>query len=438
MLSQLPTEEAKKKPEASQTNTMPARRASQRSGRVPGRPDIPPLPADKFYAGVQKKREPVRKPLSEVLRHPQKEVTNPYRSYTVSYKLRVLSYWIGTKIPYGPTRVREPTQVEKAERFKIPAGNLSRWKKEEEEGKFTALKGGQRRAGGGGRGRVWAAMEKVLFEQFRERRAMGRPVRRGWFRRVSKGLIPIHDPGRDPTLFRFSNGWFRSFLRWDQISLRFVTNTASQLPADFAGAILNWLKFNRRNSQTHEQDINWGRSNTLVPAVGHYRLQNICNLDQTPVPYEYLGGQTYNLIGEMSVWLQSSKSGWEKRKGTTQLTVFADGISRVLPLIFFRGQGIGPTIGRERQQYDPCVIVKFNPTAYANSSSVLEWQDEKLIPILDDQPTLLAIDLFQAHQTAEVLDTFRANDIAVSLIPGGCTCLVQPLDISINRPFKDI
>ena len=92
MLSQLPTEEAKKKLEASQTNTMPARRASQRSGRVPVRPDIPPLPADKFYAGVQKKRGPVRKPLSEVLRRPQKEVTNPYRSYTVSYKLRVLSY----------------------------------------------------------------------------------------------------------------------------------------------------------------------------------------------------------------------------------------------------------------------------------------------------------------------------------------------------------
>ncbi|RPB05506.1 hypothetical protein L873DRAFT_1797893 [Choiromyces venosus 120613-1] len=51
---------------------------------------------------------------------------------------------------------------------------------------------------------------------------------------------------------------------------------------------------------------------------------------------------------------------------------------------------------------------------------------------------LLVLDLFGAHKTEEVLDTFSANDIVVSMIPGGCTSLVQPLDVSINRPFKDI
>ena len=171
---------------------------------------------------------------------------------------------------------------------------------------------------------------------------------------------------------------------------------------------------------------------------GRYRLQNICNMDQTPVPFEYLVGKTYNLVGEKTVWLQSSKSGWDKRQGTIQLTVFADGIPRVLPLIFFRGQGTRPTIVREREEYDPRVVVKLNPTAYANSSNMLEWLDEQLIPALEGQPSLLTIDLFGAHKTVEVLDTFQANDITVSLIPGGCTGLVQPLDVSINRPFKDI
>lgn len=69
---------------------------------------------------------------------------------------------------------------------------------------------------------------------------------------------------------------------------------------------------------------------------------------------------------------------------------------------------------------------------------MLEWLDQQLIPILDGQPTLLVIDLFQGHRTAEVLNIFKANDVAVSLIPGSCTGHVQPLDISINRPFKDI
>jgi len=57
-------------------------------------------------------------------------------------------------------------------------------------------------------------MEKALFEQFQERRAMGRPVRRGLFCRVSKELIPIHGPGQDPTLFHLSNGCFRNFVHW--------------------------------------------------------------------------------------------------------------------------------------------------------------------------------------------------------------------------------
>jgi len=154
---------------------------------------------------------------------------------------------------------------EVAYRFKVPARNLSRWKKEEAAGKFKDQKAGQRRAGGGGRGRLWMEMEKALFEQFRERRAIGRPVRRGWFRKVSRELFQIHYPEKDLALFRFSNGWFRNFLRWHQISLRCITNTASKLPGDFGGAILAWLRFNRGNSQLREGEQSLALEDTANP-----------------------------------------------------------------------------------------------------------------------------------------------------------------------------
>jgi hypothetical protein len=175
-----------------------------------------------------------------------------------------------------------------------------------------------------------------------------------------------------------------------------------------------------------------------MAAVGRYRLNNICNMDQTPVPFEYLDGSSYNITGEKTIWVQSSQSGWDKRQGTIQLTIFADGVPRVKPLLFFRGKGVGPSVLTEMKSYDPRVVVKFNPKAYANSQNMIEWLDDQLIPVLDNQPTLLALDLFGGHKTDDVLDTLRANDITVSVIPGGCTSLVQPLDISINRPFKDI
>jgi len=69
---------------------------------------------------------------------------------------------------------------------------------------------------------------------------------------------------------------------------------------------------------------------------------------------------------------------------------------------------------------------------------MVEWLETQLIPVLDSQPSLLDLDLFAGHKTDEVLDTFKAHDITASIIPAGCTGIVQPLDVSVNRPFKDI
>jgi len=303
-------------------------------------------------------------------------------------------------------------------------------------GKFKEVAKGQCRGSGGGRKRKWEVLERELYDQFRMRRASGRIVRRGWFRRISNEIFKKVYPKEQLTSFPFSNGWFRSFLSWHHISLRFITNKASQLPADFADAIRNWVRFNRRNSQLRPEEE--PESEDQPALIGRYRLSNISNMDQTPLPFEYLEGQTYNKIGEKTIWAQSSQSGWDKRQGTIQLTVFADGIPRVKPLIFFRGQGIGPTVVKEKEEYDPRVVVRFNAKAYANAENFLEYLEDQFIPILDGQPSLLVLDLFAAHKTQEVLDTFLANDITVSLIPGGCTSLVQPFDVSINRPFKDI
>jgi len=67
-----------------------------------------------------------------------------------------------------------------------------------------------------------------------------------------------------------------------------------------------------------------------------------------------------------------------------------------------------------------------------------QWIEEQLVPSLDEKPALLALDLFGGHKTDDVLDTFRAHDITISIIPAGCTGLLQLLDVSINGPFKNL
>jgi len=188
--------------------------------------------------------------------------------------------------------LRAPTQAETALRFKIPIVNLSRWKREEAESKYKNQTSKQCRAGGGGRRRKYEKLERDYYERFRYRRASGAVVRRGWFRGISKQLYIEHYPDAQHTPFLFSNGWFRSFLSWHQISLRFVTNTASKLPTDFGEAILAWMRFSRRNSQLRPQVTL--RLGDQRASIGRYRLCNIANMDQTPLPFEYLDGRTYN------------------------------------------------------------------------------------------------------------------------------------------------
>lgn len=54
----------------------------------------------------------------------------------------------------------------------------------------------------------------------------------------------------------------------------------------------------------------------------------------------------------------------------------------------------------------------------------------------DNEDTLLVIDAATFHNTDEIKRKLREQNIMLALIPGGCTNLMQPLDIAINKPFK--
>jgi len=195
---------------------------------------------------------------------------------------------------------------------------------------------------------------------------MGRVIRRKWFKRTAKRLH--HELYPNSTVeFRFSQGGFHWFLIRNVITLRIITNKAQETPEEYFETIINFLCFNRRNSQLRDgtKDLVCG-----VLAVGRFLLSNIINMDQTPLPREYLEGKTYKFKGKRTVRVKSKKSEWGKRQATIQLTVFADRISRVLPLLIFRCAVDGKSTSqkREAKRYHPGVVVQFKKKAYANTS----------------------------------------------------------------------
>ena len=130
---------------------------------------------------------------------------------------------------------------------------------------------------------------------------------------------------------------------------------------------------------------------------------NISNLNETPIPYEYLDGKTYDTKRATTIWAKSLQSGWDKRQASLVWCVFADGVPRVPPMIIFRGKGT--RLGREKHEYHAGVLAEFNDKAYMKDKLFLNYIQNHLVPVLGCRPTLFAIDLMGSHKTPTVLTT---------------------------------
>ncbi|RPA94164.1 hypothetical protein L873DRAFT_1940149 [Choiromyces venosus 120613-1] len=100
--------------------------------------------------------------------------------------------------------------------------------------------------------------------------------------------------------------------------------------------------------------------------------------------------------------------------------------------------GTGRRLGTEKLCYHSSVLVEYNATAYMNNSLFEKYITNYLIPTLGGHPTLFTLDLMRSHKTPTVFQLLRTNNITPSLIPTGCTSLVQPLDVLVNKPFKEL
>ena len=60
-----------------------------------------------------------------------------------------------------------------------------------------------------------------------------------------------------------------------------------------------------------------------------------------------------------------------------------------------------------------------------------------LQPDLNGEPGLLIFDKYKSHYEDSVNVLLEESNVSTIIIPGGYTCVLQPLDVSINGPMKD-
>ena len=262
-------------------------------------------------------------------------------------------------------------------------------------------------------------MEKRLHDEYKYLRKQGLKVKSCWFRAKAKELLSIICPDAK---FAFSEAWFTRFKDRFGISLRRATNVCQRPPEDKVAAILTFHEAIRELAIEGEQK----------GPQGKWSLEQIANVDQTPLPFCFTDGPTYADRGEKSVWVRSGASGLEKRQCT--LTIFADGVARVKPLVIFRGKGKRIPLS-ETVRYDPRVRVTFQANAWCDEVVMTGWAQGQWQPVCGHQIMLVA-NVHKAQKTDAVLYILRGCNTEVVFVPPDATSLVQPIDVVFNAPFK--
>ena len=210
--------------------------------------------------------------------------------------------------------------------------------------------------------------------------------------------------------FKASDGWVQSFKHRHSLSLRARTTMAQKLPANLEDKITSFHSF-----------VKEMRSKNSYKIIG--------NMDETPVFFDMVPNSTLDVKGKKTIKIRTSGS--EKRHTTVCVTVTSDG-DMLPPMIIFKGK-------RALKLRHPLgVQVEVQERGWVDQLIMKEWIQKIWFPYTKKQSALLVLDSFRVHLTEETKKLLKSYNTDIVFIPGGCTSKIQPVDVTINKPFKSL
>ena len=163
----------------------------------------------------------------------------------------------------------------------------------------------------------------------------------------------------------------------------------------------------------------------------------VMNMDQTPVYFSMHSKRTLEKKGVRTVNVLTSTN--DTRRVTVAATITASG-DQLTPFVIFKGSPTGRIASEQVPTYDHTSIYDLQKNAWMDERVMLRWVDEVIEPYVatapEDVVPVLLLDSYRCHIMASVVNKITKLGVEVIHIPGGCTGLVQPLDVGYNRPFK--
>ena len=167
-------------------------------------------------------------------------------------------------------------------------------------------------------------------------------------------------------------------------------------------------------------------------------LSRIVNTDETPIFFEMTTDKTYNKKGAKVVSIETK--GNEKKLISTVLAVSANG-RKLTPTLIFKGGKDGNLESRYKNLQvvkDRKIAIYFQTNAWCDEGIFKKWVKDVYLHYEEKEiqkKCILIMDKAPSHiYRAKFLDKKKKSNV---FIPGGLTRYLQPLDIGINRQFKD-
>ena len=125
-------------------------------------------------------------------------------------------------------------------------------------------------------------------------------------------------------------------------------------------------------------------------------------------------------------------SGAEKAHFTVILSCLTDG-TKLKPAVVFKRK----KMSKEKIPKD--IIVFVQEKGWVDERVLFGWSKNvwfKGPSALLRGKSMLAWDIFRAHLLDSIKSEQKRNKTYQCVIPGGCTSVLQPLDVCLNKPFK--
>ena len=243
-------------------------------------------------------------------------------------------------------------------------------------------------------------------------------------------------------MFLALRNWRRRFARRHKLTRLKVSNTKSKsvaerlhLVQEFHQKLVLLVSSPPPNEPDAVMDPRWGR----------FKLMYRHNLDQVGIPFVGALGPTFEFIGTSKVQVKTQAEGLMKRQGTIQLCfgpkpLRGPGIVNKVG-VTFRGTGQRITTA-EKLAYDLRVVVQFQPKAWMDRPTAVDWVERVWKPLKESLPgdseALLFLDNLDAHCHIDFLTKLRRTGTLARFYPPGCTDIVQAVDAGAGALFINL